>query len=159
MPCSGLLAPQSMSTRLFQPGTLRAVAINEIMGTTDTRGRDEVLAIDDETELLDVVRESLEPAGFKVHTALTAQGGLDLYEKNWKDIKVVLLDYLMPEMTGDLIFECLKRQNPDVCTILLTGCDDHIAKPMFQAGLFGYIHKPFAVDDLVEQVRQAVDSV
>lgn|ERR1022692_1085373 len=159
MPCSDLLAPQSMSTQLFQPGTLPAVAINEIMGTTDTRSRDEILAIDDELELLDVVKKSLEPAGFKVHTASTAQDGIDLYEKNWKDIKVVLLDYLMPEMTGDLIFECLKLQNPDVCTILLTGCDDHVAKPMFQEGLFGYIHKPFAVDDLIQQVRQAVDSV
>ena len=130
-----------------------------MMGDADIDDRDGILAIDDELELLNVVRKSLETAGFKVHTASTAQDGIELYEKNWKNIKVVLLDYLMPEMTGDLIFECLKRQNPDVRTILLTGCDDHVAKPMFQEGLFGYIHKPFFVDDLVQQVHQAVESV
>jgi DNA-binding NtrC family response regulator len=130
-----------------------------MMGATGIDNRDGILAIDDEVELLDIVRKSLELAGFKVHTASTAQDGIELYEKNWKDIKVVLLDYVMPEMTGDLIFECLKRQNPDVRTILLTGCDDHVAKPMFQEGLFGYIHKPFFVEDLVRQVHQAIDSV
>lgn len=130
-----------------------------VMGATDIDNRDGILAIDDELELLDVVRKSLEIAGFKVHTASTAQDGIELYEKNWKNIKVVLLDYVMPEMTGDLIFECLKRQNPDVRTILLTGCDDHVAKRMFQEGLFGYMHKPFFVEDLVQQVHQAIDSV
>ena len=129
------------------------------MGAPDISSRDGILAIDDELELLDVVRQALEPAGFEVHTALTAKDGIEFYEKNWKNIKVVLLDYLMPEMTGDLIFECLKHQNPDVRTILLTGCDDHVAKPMFQEGLFGYMHKPFAVDDLIQRVHEAIDSV
>jgi two-component system, cell cycle sensor histidine kinase and response regulator CckA len=129
------------------------------MKGADNDDRDGILAIDDEQELLDIVRKSLEFAGFKVHTASTARDGIDLYEKNWKNIKVVLLDYVMPEMTGDLIFDCLKRQNPDVRTILLTGCDDHVAKPMFQEGLFGYMHKPFFVEDLVQQVHQAIDSV
>src|SRR5271169_1527543 len=115
--------------------------------------RDGVLAIDDEPELLDIVRRSLEPAGFEVHTALTAEEGVAIYEKNWKTIKLVLLDFLMPEMTGDLVFECLKRQNPDVRTILLTGCEDGVATRMFQEGLFGYMHKPFYLDDLVRRVR------
>jgi two-component system, cell cycle sensor histidine kinase and response regulator CckA len=130
-----------------------------IMGEIDTSSRGGILVIDDDTELLDVVRYSLEPAGFHVCTASTAAAGVEVYEKNWRDIKLVLLDYLMPEMTGDLIFDCLKRQNPDVRTILLTGCDDRVAKPMFQVGLFGYLHKPFALEDLVERVRQAVDSI
>ncbi|MGA2137351.1 MAG: response regulator [Verrucomicrobiia bacterium] len=130
-----------------------------MMGATDIDNRDGILAIDDELELLDVVRKSLDLAGFKVHTASTAQDGIELYEKNWKNIKVVLLDYVMPEMTEDLIFECLKRQNPDVRAILLTGCEDHVANPMFQEGLFGYMHKPFFVEDLIHQVQQAIDSV
>jgi DNA-binding NtrC family response regulator len=129
------------------------------MGATDIDNRDGILAIDDELELLDIVRKSLELAGFKVHTASTARDGIELYEKHWKNIKVVLLDYVMPEMTGDLIFDCLKRQNPDVRAILLTGCDDHVAKPMLQEGLFGYMHKPFFVEDLFHQMHQAIDSV
>ena len=65
---------------------------------TTTRGA--VLAIDDEPELLEIVRGCLEPAGFQVYTASGAKEGVDFYEKNWQNIKLVLLDFLMPEMTG-----------------------------------------------------------
>jgi DNA-binding response OmpR family regulator len=40
-----------------------------------------------------------------------------------------------------------------VRVILLTGCDDQVARNMFEAGLCGYIQKPFYVDDLVQRVR------
>ena len=127
------------------------------MEATDKR-RDGVLAIDDEPELLDLVRRCLEPAGFEVHTALTAKEGIEIYEKNSKDIKLVLLDFLMPEMTGDLVFECLQQVNPDVRVILLTGCEDQVAHRMLESGLRGYIQKPFYFEDLVKRVREELES-
>ena len=129
------------------------------MEAPETTTRAAVLAIDDEPQLLELVRGCLEPEGFQVYTASSAQEGIDLYEKNWRDIKLVLLDFLMPEMTGDLVFECLKQQNPDVRTILLTGCEDNVAQRMFQEGLFGYIHKPFHFEDFIQRVHEAVDTV
>jgi CheY-like chemotaxis protein len=128
------------------------------MGAINNRCRGKVLAIDDEPELLEVVRSSLEPHGFEVHTASSAKEGVEYYEQNWKNINLVLLDFLMPDMTGDLVFECLKRENPDVRTILLTGCEDYVAERMFENGLRGYIHKPFALEEFVQQVAEAVDS-
>ncbi len=56
-------------------------------------------------------------------------------------------------MTGDLVLECLQRINPDVRVILLTGCDDQVARGLFEKGLCGYIQKPFYIDDLVQRVR------
>ena len=129
------------------------------MESLNTTTRDAVLAIDDEPELLEIVRGCLEPAGFQVYTASSAKEGVDFYEKNWQNIQLVLLDFLMPGMTGDLVFECLKRQNPEVRTILLTGCEDNVAQRMFQEGLFGYIHKPFHFDDFIQRVHEAVDTV
>ena|SRR5579859_6210176 len=112
-----------------------------------------VLAIDDEPEILEVLRQCLESEGFQV-LAAGPKAGLDLYEKRWGEIGVVLLDYLMPELNGDLVFECLQQTNPDVRVILLTGCDDRVARKMFEAGLRGYIQKPFYIDDLVQRVRE-----
>jgi DNA-binding NtrC family response regulator len=120
---------------------------------------DAVLAIDDEPQLLEIVRGCLEPAGFQVHTASSPKEGVDFYEKNWRNIKLVLLDFLMPGMTGDLVFECLRRQNPDARIILLTGCEDNVAQRMFQEGLFGYIHKPFDFQDFIQRVHDAVDTI
>jgi two-component system cell cycle sensor histidine kinase/response regulator CckA len=113
-----------------------------------------VLTIDDEPEILEILTQCLESEGFQVLAAAGPKAGLDAYEKRWQEIGVVLLDYLMPELTGDLVFECLQRINPDVRVILLTGCDDQVARKMFEGGLRGYIQKPFYVDDLVQRVRE-----
>jgi CheY-like chemotaxis protein len=130
-----------------------------VMAAIKTRSRGRVLAIDDEPELLEIVKGSLEPYGFEVHTATSAREGVEFYEQNWKNIDLVLLDFLMPEMTGDLVFECLKRKNPDVRTLLLTGCEDSVAKRMFEEGLWGYVHKPFVLQEFVQQITEAVESV
>jgi CheY-like chemotaxis protein len=84
------------------------------MGAIHNKSRGGVLAIDDEPELLKIVKGSLEAHGFEVHTASSAKEGVEFYEQNWENINLVLLDFLMPEMTGDLVFECLKHKNP-VC--------------------------------------------
>src|SRR5438876_915795 len=73
-----------------------------------------VLTIDDEPEILDILKQCLESEGFHVLTAAGSKDGIDIYEKRWREIGLVLLDYLMPDMTGDLVFECLQRINPDV---------------------------------------------
>jgi DNA-binding response OmpR family regulator len=117
-----------------------------------------ILAIDDEPDLLDIIKTALEGEGFRVFPFADAQAGLKFYEQNWRDVQVVLLDYLMPNMTGDLVFECLQRVNPVVKVLLLTACDDHVARQMFQAGLRGYIQKPFYLQDLMARVSEEVDA-
>ena len=117
-----------------------------------------ILAIDDEPDLLYIIKTSLTDAGYDVLTANNPREGIDLYEKNWRNIRVVLLDFIMPEMTGDLVFECLLRANPDVRVLLLTACDDHVARRLFDMGLRGYIQKPFYLADLIGRVADEVDA-
>jgi DNA-binding NtrC family response regulator len=121
--------------------------------------RPKILAIDDEVKLLDVMKEVLEDEGFEVLTSATAAGGLELYEREWRDIRLVLIDYLMPEMNGDVVFDLMQRVNPDVRALLVTACDDHVAKGMFERGLRGFMSKPFYVDDLIRRVRDEVEAV
>jgi DNA-binding response OmpR family regulator len=113
-----------------------------------------ILTIDDEPEILEVLKQCLEGEGFQVLAAAGSKDGLEVYETRWREIGLVLLDYLMPDMTGDLVFECLQRINPDVRVLLLTGCDDQVARKKFETGLRGYIQKPFYIDDLVQRVRE-----
>lgn len=117
-----------------------------------------VLVIDDEPDLLQIIKDTLEGEGFTVHTAADPAEGLKFYEAHWREIRLVLLDYLMPNMTGDLVFECLQRQNPYVKVLLLTACDDHVARQMFQAGLRGYIQKPFYLSDLIARVGEEIEA-
>jgi DNA-binding response OmpR family regulator len=117
-----------------------------------------VLAIDDEPDLLNIIRTTLETEGFSVTAFPDAEAALKFYETHWREVRLVLLDYLMPNMTGDLVFECLQRINPDVRVLLLTACDDNVARQMFQAGLRGYLQKPFPLDDLIARVTEEVDA-
>ena len=116
-----------------------------------------ILAIDDEPEILAIIKECLEMEGFQVLTAPGPKEGLKLYEERGTEIGVVLLDFLMPDMTGDLVFECLRQKNPDVRVILLTGCEDSVARKMFETGLRGLIQKPFYIDDIVNRVREELN--
>ena len=124
---------------------------------TDGSKSPQVLVIDDEQGVVETVRAALEDGGFRALTALGATEGLALYERHWREIDLVLLDYLMPEMNGDLVFETMRAIDPEVRVLLLTACDDRVAHKMFAAGLRGFIQKPFSMDDLIRQVGEEID--
>jgi DNA-binding NtrC family response regulator len=115
-----------------------------------------ILAIDDEEGFLGLLKAALECQGYHVHTASTPENAIKLYEERWREIGMVLLDFLLPKMSGDLVFDELKRLNPDVQVVLLTGCEESVADKMFQKGLRGYLQKPFSLPDLTQRVQDAI---
>ena len=117
-----------------------------------------ILAIDDDKLILGLIKKTLEGAGYTVHTASSPREGIEFYEAKWREISAVLLDFTMPEMTGDLVFESLKHINPDVRAILITTDHESVAEKMFTKGLRGYLPKPFAFGDLLQQVLDAIDA-
>ena len=127
------------------------------MTTGDTR-QHRILAIDDEEGFLSLLKVALECQGYGVHIASDAQEALRFYEQRWRDVNMVCLDFLLPGMTGDQVFDKLQHLNPDVRVVLLTGCEESVATKMFQRGLRGYLQKPFNLPDLAQRVRAAIDS-
>ncbi len=115
-----------------------------------------VLAIDDDENILDIIKTCLEGEGFVVQTHNNPVRGVEWYTQRWQEVDVVLLDYIMPEMNGAAVFERLRRANPRARVILLTACDDHVAEKLFQEGLHGYIQKPFYLKQLLQQVQEAI---
>jgi DNA-binding NtrC family response regulator len=126
------------------------------MSQASHTGRDAVLAIDDEAGFLFILKAALESEGFVVHTASNANEAIACYKERLQEIGLVLLDFFMPDMTGECVFECLQQLNPDVRVVLLTGHDREVAEPMFERGLRDYVQKPFCVRDLGERVRKAI---
>lgn len=117
-----------------------------------------ILAIDDEPDFLEMLKATLECSGFTVHTATSAEEALTLYRDHHQDIGMVLLDYLLPEMSGEWIFENLQCVDPEVKVVLLTGCEESVADRMLKRGLRGYLQKPFSLPDLVQRVRDTMNS-
>jgi CheY-like chemotaxis protein len=117
-----------------------------------------ILAIDDERGFLGMVKEMLECQGFMVHTVSNPKQAIKLYEERWREISMVLLDYFLPEMSGEMVFENLQRLNSDVRVVLLTGGEASVAEKMFQKGLRGYLKKPFGIRELGQKIRDAIDA-
>jgi DNA-binding NtrC family response regulator len=117
-----------------------------------------ILAIDDEEGFLSLLEATLAGQGFKVHTASCPNEAIKLYEERGQEISMVLLDFLLPKMSGDMVFENLQRLNPDVRVILLTGCEESVAENMFKKGLRGCLQKPFCIRDLIQKIREVIDT-
>ena len=133
-------------------------AYSRRMTSGNSRQQAGILAIDDEEGFLGILKMSLASQGYRVHTASSPSEAISLYGERWREISMVLLDFLLPEMSGDMVFENLQRLNPDVRVVLLTGCEESVADKLFEKGLWGYLQKPFCIRELAQKVRDAIDA-
>jgi len=103
-----------------------------------------VLLVDDEPSLVAVLKQVLEDAGYFVGSAENGRKGLELHQAgNWD---VVISDRAMPEMSGEEMTKQIKRRQPDLPVILMTGCREAIIQPeQYDAILI----KPFRFDALL----------
>ena len=111
-----------------------------------------VLAVEDEPEVLDLVRAMLTYAGHSVITAASGREALDLFQR--ENIDVVVSDLGMPGMTGLVLAEELKRQRA-VPVILLTGWADEL-DPTQTPSIDVVVAKPLTRDRLLAALARAV---
>ena len=139
-------------------GRFVAALLVRVMSCSSVSRQDCILAIDDELTILDIVKTALETEGYTVHTASTPTKAIKFYEQHWRKIELVLMDFMMPEMTGDLVFEHLQRINPDVRVLLLTGSYMFQRDERFVRRLRGYMEKPINLNVLALRVKDVIDS-
>ena len=124
------------------------------------RGAETVLFVDDEEEILKVSKALLEVMGYRVFTAGSGQEALEIYRQRKDEIDIVLLDMIMPGMSGEQVYQLLKTVNPDVRVLLLSGYSrDREATALLASRCNGFIQKPFKIQDLSRSIRQALESL
>jgi PAS domain S-box-containing protein len=111
-----------------------------------------VLAVEDEPEVLDLVRAMLTYGGHSVVTAASGREALDLFKRD--AIDVVITDLGMPGMTGIALAEELKRQRP-IPVVLLTGWADEIDASQVP-NVDVVIAKPLTRERLLDALARAV---
>ncbi len=118
------------------------------------RGRETVLLVDDEEMVLEVTGELLEALGYTVYSFKTGREALDFYKKAWKTIDVVVLDMIMPGMSGGETFDALKKVNPGVLVILSSGYGmEGQVIDILNRGVKSFIQKPFRIEELARKIR------
>ncbi len=113
-----------------------------------------ILLVDDEAEFLDTVLKRLRKRGLQVTGAPSGEKALAYLDQNAVD--VVVLDVKMPGMDGIQTLREIKKQNPLVEVIMLTGhASVEVAIEGMQLGAFDYLMKPINIDDLLYKIQDA----
>ncbi len=121
-------------------------------------GQERVLVIDDEEAVRTVIQRSLEHLGYEVITASNGKEALELYQGQFEQIRLVILDMIMPHMPGDEVFYKLQAISPRVAVLIASGySSDGRTKAVLRDGALGFIQKPFAVEELAQEVRRCID--
>jgi CheY-like chemotaxis protein len=121
--------------------------------------REYLLLIEDETEVADLAAEMLAEEGYKVILAREGFEALKIYEKMGQQIGLVILDFFLPVMDGDAVFDELRALNPNVNVVLSSGfAEQSKIAAMLAQGLRGFIPKPYTREKLLEQVRSTLDA-
>jgi CheY-like chemotaxis protein len=115
-----------------------------------------VLAIDDDPAFLNGIRLLLQVAGFDVLTANTGVKGLNMLRYTPSDVRVVLLDYSMPQLNGAETLAYLRRLYPQTKVIGVTALDVHNIPSAFHDGVDGWLPKPFTKEELVTAIHAAM---
>ena len=129
----------------------------ETAPTAATGARTCVLAIDDNTDFLQLLKDMLEPCGYEVHTAVNPVKALEVFQRDKSKFQLILLDYYMPQLDGAKTFEWLRRLSPDVKVIVCSGADElRLRQIQAQHKINAYIHKPFRVKEALETIHRIV---
>lgn len=119
-----------------------------------TVAKKSILVVDDEHDLLDLLEYNLKKEGFKVYLADNGEKGINLAQKHQPDL--VLLDVMMPKMSGFEVCEAL-RQDADIKRlpiIFLTAKDDEASEVEgLTIGADDYITKPISTVKLVTRIK------
>ena len=126
--------------------------------TREIADRPMILVIDDERHVRDGCRKVLIPEGFEVATADCGELGLKMIEENHYDI--ILLDLMMPSLSGFDVLSRVKTLHPDSVIIVISGYAtiEHSLEAM-KKGAFDFIPKPFNPEQLRLIVTKAIEYI
>ncbi len=107
------------------------------------------------------VRESTEQillnAGYNVTVCANSIEALEIYEKSYKSINIIILDIVMPEMNGMDTFLAMKKINSELKVIISSGYSiDGEAQSIIKEGALDFIQKPYRKNELLKMISETL---
>ncbi len=113
-----------------------------------------ILLIEDEKAIANFIAEGLEEEGFAIDRAYNGKEGLQLALDNLQDYDLILLDWMLPGLSGIEICRGIRKENKTLPIIFLTAKDttDDVVFGL-ETGANDYIRKPFVFEELLARIR------
>lgn len=120
------------------------------------RGRQCVLLVDDEELITQVGQEMLDSLGYEAVTRTSSAEALETFREAPQRFDLVITDYNMPHMPGDVLAHELRCLRPDVPIILCTGGSTMTSETTRALGFDAFLRKPFGPHDIALAIQEAL---
>lgn len=137
--------------------TLEQASRWNVAADEDTSGAETILFVEDEAFVREVTSEVLRSAGYRVLTAKNAAEATRFYEARGDEVELLLSDVVLPGESGRALAGRLRRQNPGLKVLLVTGYAEQMG--LRDAMQVECLAKPFSIEVLLGRVRQLLDHV
>jgi CheY-like chemotaxis protein len=135
-----------------------AVARSKVASLKQAGGKETLLVVDDEQDILDIMRESLENQGYKVFATSDSTVAMDIYRRIFNEVALVISDIAMPGIDGKELIRQIKGVNPDVKILAVSGYSRYVAGNDEIKEIDGFLQKPFESYYLLSVVRRILDT-
>ncbi|MEI6147708.1 MAG: ATP-binding protein [bacterium] len=133
-----------------------ALVVREVAAPTPT-GHGRILIVDDERVILEIGTAMLHKLGYEVTACGDSHEALELYRKNWRTLDLVILDMVMPKMSGRDLFLAMRQINPGIKALLSSGYSiNGEAQGILNQGVMAFLHKPYLWAELAQSVAKVL---
>ena len=149
---------QGTNFKIYLPASEKKIAKEKRLSGEMAEGTGTILFVDDEHIITAVGKQMLKGLGYEVLLARSGKEALGMYKDNREKIDLVILDMILPGMSGGETCERLREINPRIKVLLSSGNDmNSEVKGILEQGCNGFIQKPFNMTNLSEKLRQVFE--
>ena len=143
---------------IWFPTILSYQTEEETFTTNCEKGCEKILLVDDEPELLGMLKKMLSSLGYEVFDFIDSQNALDAFEKEPSKFNLVLTDLTMPKLNGVDLAKSVKAIRKDIQVILCTGYSNEMTQEELAAFKIDFLlFKPIVKSDISKTIRLALD--
>ncbi len=124
-------------------------------GKPPDKGSGTILVVDDEEYILNADKAMLNELGYDVLLANGGKEALRVFDENKDRVKLLILDLIMPDMGGEIVYDRIKAVRPDIPVILSSGYSiEGQAEAILKKGCDGFIQKPYNLNQLAQKIKE-----
>jgi two-component system cell cycle sensor histidine kinase/response regulator CckA len=126
---------------------------------SDLTGSANILLVEDEEAVRAFAGRALSARGYKVYEAASGPEALDLMKDMRDPVDLVISDVVMPGMDGPTLMRELRRRQPDLKIIFISGyAEDAFERSLSEGESFQFLPKPFSLKELATTVKETLEA-
>jgi PAS domain S-box-containing protein len=143
--------------RIYLPAISRKPVPDTVASSEKSPETATILLVDDEKTVLETTGELISMFGYRVYPVGSGQEAIATFLAMQPKVDLVILDMIMPGISGGATFDRLREINPEVRVLLSSGYSlDGQARDIMNRGCKGFIQKPFTMNELSQKIKTAL---